>query len=123
MDRDVLRQCCITPSTHRPASSTTSSVAMASNLMPKSCKDLNLREYLGCSGMSGCSVCPVSHFSSHFITCLVIHIIITPDMHPSSNYLLVVKKRCLSLSNKTLPQDMVMLYIFLCLRLGATTYV
>jgi hypothetical protein len=27
-------------------------------------------------------VCHVPHFSSHFITCLVIHIIITPGMHP-----------------------------------------
>jgi hypothetical protein len=45
--------------------------------------------------MSGCSVCHVLHFSSHFITCLVIHIIITPVMHPSSNYLLVVKKSVL----------------------------
>jgi hypothetical protein len=43
-DRDVLRRCCIPPSTHRPASSTTSSVTMASNLMPKSCKDLSLGE-------------------------------------------------------------------------------
>jgi hypothetical protein len=30
--------------THRPASSKTSSVTMASNLMPKSCKDLSLEE-------------------------------------------------------------------------------
>jgi hypothetical protein len=42
--------------------------------------------------MSGCSVCPVPHFSSHFISCLVIHIIITPGMYPSSKYLLVVLK-------------------------------
>jgi hypothetical protein len=61
--------------------------------------------------MSGCSVCPVPHFSSHFIICFVIHIIITPGMHPSGNYLLIVKKKCLSLSNKTLPQDMVMLLL------------
>jgi hypothetical protein len=30
--------------THKLASSTTSSVTMASNLMPKSCKDLSLGE-------------------------------------------------------------------------------
>jgi hypothetical protein len=42
------------------------------------------------SGMSGCFVCPISHFSSHFITDHVIHIILNPRMHPSSNYLLVV---------------------------------
>jgi hypothetical protein len=41
--------------------------------------------------MSGCSVCPVPHLSSHFITCLVIHIIITSGIHPSNNYLLVAK--------------------------------
>jgi hypothetical protein len=71
--------------------------------------------------MSGCFVCPVPHFSSHFITYLVIHIIITAVMHPSSNYVLVVKKKCLILSNKTLPQDMVRLYILIFLRLVATT--
>jgi hypothetical protein len=70
--------------------------------------------------MSG-YVCPVPHFSSHFICCLVIHIIIIPGMHPSSNYLLIVKKKYLSLSNKTLPQDMVRLYIVLYLRLVAIT--
>jgi hypothetical protein len=43
-DRDALRRCCVPPSTHRPASSTTSSVTMASNLMRKSCKDLSLGE-------------------------------------------------------------------------------
>jgi hypothetical protein len=43
-DRDVLRRCCIPPSTHRLALSTTSSVTMASNLMLKSCKDLSLGE-------------------------------------------------------------------------------
>jgi hypothetical protein len=42
--RDALRRCCIPRSTHRLASSTTSSVTMASNLMPKSCKDLSLGE-------------------------------------------------------------------------------
>jgi hypothetical protein len=63
---------------------------MALNLMPKSCKDLSLGQYLGCSGMSGCSVCHVPLFLSHFITCLIIHIINTPGMHPSSNYLIVV---------------------------------
>jgi hypothetical protein len=41
-DRDMLRHCCVPPSTHRPASSTTSSVTMASNLMIKSYKDLSL---------------------------------------------------------------------------------
>jgi hypothetical protein len=45
--------------------------------------------------MSGCSVCPIPHFSSHFITYLVIHIIVTLGRHPSSNYLLVVKKSVL----------------------------
>jgi hypothetical protein len=104
-DRDTLRQCCVPPLTHRPASSTTSLLTMASNLMPKSCKDLSLGEYPGCSGMNGCSVYPVPQFSSHFITCLIIHIIITPGMHPSSNYLLIVKKSVLSclikLSHKT----------------------
>jgi hypothetical protein len=89
-DRDVLRRCCIPPSAHRPTSSTTSLVTMASNLMLKSSKDLSLGEWPRCSGLSGCSVCHVPRFSSHFITCLVIHIIITPSMHPSSNYLLVV---------------------------------
>jgi hypothetical protein len=53
--------------------------------------------------MSGCSFCSVPHFSSHFITYFVIHIIITPDMYPSSNYLLIVLKKCLSMSKKTLP--------------------
>jgi hypothetical protein len=43
-DRDALRWCCIPSSTHRPTSSTTSSVTMASNLMLKSCKDLSLEE-------------------------------------------------------------------------------
>jgi hypothetical protein len=120
-DRDALRRCCVPPSTHKMTSSTTSSVTMTSNLMPKSCKDLNLGEWPGCSGMSGCSVCPIPHFYSHFITCFVVHIIFIHGMHPSSNYLLVVKKKCLNLSNKTLPQDMVRLYILLCLRLVATT--
>jgi hypothetical protein len=32
-DRDALGQCCVPPSTHKPASSTTSSITMASNLM------------------------------------------------------------------------------------------
>jgi hypothetical protein len=41
-DRDALRWCCVPPSTYRTTSSTTSSVTMASNLMPKSCKDLSL---------------------------------------------------------------------------------
>jgi hypothetical protein len=62
-----------------------------------------------------------SPFSSHFITCFVIHIIITPGMYPRSNYLLIVLKKCLSMSNKTLPHDMVRLYILLCFRLAATT--
>jgi hypothetical protein len=61
-DRDALKQCCIPPSTHRPTSSTTSSVTMTSNLMLQSCKDLRLGELPGCSGMSGCSVYPVPHF-------------------------------------------------------------
>jgi hypothetical protein len=43
-DRDELRRCCVPPLTHRPASSTTSSVTMASNLMLKSCKDFNLEK-------------------------------------------------------------------------------
>jgi hypothetical protein len=43
-DRDALMRCCVPPATHRPASSTTSSVTMASNLMLKSCKDLSLGE-------------------------------------------------------------------------------
>jgi hypothetical protein len=43
-DRDLLRRCCIPPSTHRPASSTTSSVTMALNLILKYCKDLCLGE-------------------------------------------------------------------------------
>jgi hypothetical protein len=42
--RKAQRRCCVPPSTHRPASSTTSSVNMASNLMLKSCKDLSLGE-------------------------------------------------------------------------------
>jgi hypothetical protein len=36
--------CCIPPSTHKPASSTTSLVTMALNLMLKSCNDLSLGE-------------------------------------------------------------------------------
>jgi hypothetical protein len=43
-DRDALRRCCVPPLTHRPASSTTSSVTMASNLMLKSYKDLSSGE-------------------------------------------------------------------------------
>jgi hypothetical protein len=43
-DRDALRWYCVPPLTHRPTSSTTSLVTMASNLMPKSCKDLSLGE-------------------------------------------------------------------------------
>jgi hypothetical protein len=43
-DRDMLRWCCFPPSTHRLASSTTSSITMASSLMLNSCKDLSLGE-------------------------------------------------------------------------------
>jgi hypothetical protein len=43
-DMEALRRCCVPPSTHIPASSTTTSVPMASNLMLKCCKDLSLRE-------------------------------------------------------------------------------
>jgi hypothetical protein len=41
----MLKRCCVPPSTHRPASSTTSSVTMAVNLMLKSCKDLSLKRF------------------------------------------------------------------------------
>jgi hypothetical protein len=43
-DRNPLWRCCVPPSTHKQASSMTSSVTMASNLMLKSHKDLSLGE-------------------------------------------------------------------------------